>query len=147
MVSVIELDSLPRHSHLAIRPVLSDQLDVGELLRGQALYSALAFLEVDVAWLVVIDDRHYSLSVLALQLLLSVRIEQDNLELAVWVPVVIVNDLDFDGLSLAWRNGDDIVDWLIVFAFLGIALDGLDLNLVLFFSLVLDNNINVAGGL
>ena len=90
---LVQLDGLVVDSDDSVGSVLSSDLDFGNLF-GSNGFDGLGLLETDLAGLVIVNDSDSSSSVLALKLFHRVWVVELNIEILIWLPVVIVSNLN-----------------------------------------------------
>jgi len=78
-----------------------------------------------MSWLVIINNGYSGSSVLSIKLLIVVCLEQLDEEIFIGLPVVIINDFDFNKLLSFSGESNDVVICVIVVACLCLSINRL----------------------
>jgi len=115
--------------------MLSYYLDPHRSLGGHCLH--LSLLKAEHPWLVIIHYGHSALAILSLQDFSSLWVVELDEEILIRLPVIFVNDLDFDlAFRLTLPEFEDLVNCLVVLLLLCISILCPDAYFSSFFGLV-----------
>jgi hypothetical protein len=124
VILVAKINSLEVNSDATITTVLSNNLDLAELLSWSDLDS-LSILEANLTWLVIIDNGDASFGVLSNKFGVELWIVELNEEVLIWLPVVVILDYNIKSLGLLTvTEFNNTVKWHVVLVSLGIAVNG-----------------------
>lgn len=144
MLGIVELHSLEVDFDGAIRSILSQNNYFNFSILGNSL-DGLALLKVDLSWLVIINNRHSGLSVISNKFFVAIGGIKLDEEILIWLPVVVVIDLDRDELGLlAILEVEHLVKLFKIISSLCFSIDGSSSDLAGLLLLVKNHNLNVS---
>jgi hypothetical protein len=121
---VAELNSLVVNSDATITTVLSNNLDLAELLSWSDLDS-LSILEANLTWLVIINNGDTCLGVLSNKFLVGVWLVELHEEVLIWLPVVVILNANVESFGVfTVTEFNNAIEWNVVLVGLGVTVDG-----------------------
>jgi len=120
---LIKFHSFKLDSNFTISTVSSLDFNFDEIFVGISL-DCFIFLEVDGTWLIVINNSNSSFGVLSNKLFLGCGIVELDEEILIWLPRVIVFDLNFDELLfLSFFEFKNFINFLVIFSFFSFSIN------------------------
>ena len=141
---LIKLDSLIVYLNFSIRSVFPNNYNFSNLLRGNSL-DLLGLLEANLSWLVIINNSNSSSSVLSLKLLHGLWVIELDVEIFIWLPVIIISNLhcyEFSLLSLF--ESQVFLNFSVIISGLGFGVDGANSNSSSSFLFVMNNDLDAS---
>jgi len=121
---LVQLNRLIIYSDNSIRSVLSNNNNFGNFIRGNS-FDGLGLLEADLTWLIIVDDCNSSPGVLSLKLLHGIWVVKLDVEVLIWLPVVVISDLNCDELDMvSILELQGLLDLFVVVSGFSLGVDG-----------------------
>lgn len=141
---LIKLDSLIVYLNFSIRSVFPNNYNFSNLLRGNSL-DLLGLLEANLSWLVIINNSNSSSSVLSLKLLHGLWVIELDVEILIWLPVIIISNLHCDEFSLlSLFESQVFLNFSVIISGLGFGVDGANSNSSSSFLFVMNNDLDAS---
>ena len=141
---LIKLDSLIVYLNFSIRSVFPNNYNFSNLLRGNSL-DLLGLLEANLSWLVIINNSNSSSSVLSLKLLHGLWVIELDVEILIWLPVIIISNLHSDEFSLfSLFESQVFLNFSVIISGLGFGVDGANSNSSSSFLFVMNNDLDAS---
>lgn len=138
----VKFNSLILALNLARATVRADDLQDALILGGGVLVQVTG-LEGKSTWIIIVNNANGGFAVGTFKFLFGVRIVQLNIEVLIGLPVIVIMDCDrhfFESFVVGKLN--NLIDCLVVFTGLSVAIKSADTNFTGFLALIQDFNVN-----
>jgi len=136
MFRCIKLNGFEINSYSSITSISSFDDNLSMLFWGKSR-DCFRLLKVNMSWLIVINNSDSSSSIMTRQLIIVGLIEQLNEKIFIRLPVVIINNFNFNEfLSLALIKRNNLITSYVIVSSLGLCINSLNSDSCSIFFLV-----------